>query len=870
MLQPPTKTRDSQKILHFLRKRLDPHSNNRSSGQNPDGPRSISKSANVSTMSVRQSSHYSEYSIKNKCDKYEHQLLDVEDLSKVYNVIREQINVPRPDITLAQKETNKEFEEKVNNDREFREKMIKQQATKVTKQRDAKRARDSFSQRMFRPGSSRTDDLINNSYSLTTQNLNDSVSYIQENEEISNLSLEAVRAKKRVGQYSVEIKRHTGRKIAYQVFTYLEKPRKENKAETQEFDNDDDFVDKVQRQIEEKKKNKNIEKEEQNPYLKVLVKDCNPFKRESYYVPMKDEELDLENRMKKKWNPPGWMQFSGGNARSTVKKPWMPFNEVIKECQSKLKSTKANHSFNDYNDRDYIKNLHTLSSSAQFKDASFDREFNISLKHPTLVQPKVKLTSLAEKVEDRNRIFGKLKEEEKSKKKSLKEELERKIDLYYRYGNRQQKPSRSMDRSGNFSRGSVISRGLKQKNIKFDPSKSTSQRESHRDKLNLSEAAYTSSESGLSPKESVRGAAGAAGRYVQSGDSIPTHENNENKAFTFLTQNEKDASALAAPAASVNKDQTQQQSILDQSHMSIESALRSLTPPKTLAHLDSDMPSNAGRKRAQTVAKGSLLHVPSAFQQRSRGISVVSRGGGGPRRSVLSNISSNIDNMDLDERILENTDEGFFSNRKDVDEVVLQKKTKNIRLPVNEIEDKLNKTFNSFVNVKTQADNKFKAAVNIIMKDRPILNKIRYTKYQVDKMVGTHIDKFRGEAETFRVDRYKRNHDQRDLYIEICDYIVNQELNENKLTACYYFMNVFKELLERGDVLTKEGLNQLLAKVDEQRAITPLFLGVVAKIMDKLKMKPDEIWDEDLKKQLQIWTRNMSLQKHAQDVTPKN
>ena len=482
-----------------------------------------------------------------------------------------------------------------------------------------------------------------------------------------------------------------------------------------------------------------------------------------------------------------------------------------------------------------------------------------SLKHPTLIPPKVKLASLAEKVEDRNRIFGKLKEEEKAQKKSLKEELERKIDFYNRYGNRHQKPSRSNERSGILSRGAAP-RLLKQK-TKFDPSKSTSQRESHRDKLNLSEVALTSSESGISPKESVRGV--AAVRYVQSGDSIPTanEKDEHHKAFTFLTQNENQH----------NKENSQlhQQSLLDQSHMSIDSGLRSLTPPKTLAHLDADFGRSPERKRAKTVSRNTILHVSSTFQQRSRGISVVSRGGGGPRGSVLSNISgSNVDNMDQDERILENTEEGFFSNRKDIDEVVnVPKKTKNIRLPCNEIEDKLNQTFNSFMNVKRQADNKFNAAGNIIKKDRPVLNKIRYTKYQVDKMVCSHIDKFRGEAETLRVSRYKNNHDQRDLYTDICDYIVNQELNENKLTACYYFMNIYKELLERGDVLTKEGLNQLLDKVDEQKAITPLFLGVIAKVMEKLKMKPDEVWDDNLQRQLQVYTKNMSLKKQSQDVS---
>ena len=825
-MKAPNKTRDSQKLIHFLRSRL---MGNSYSLNHPQDTKVTSKSFQTTNMSVMESSHFSDYSLKNKCDKYEHHLLDVEDLEKVYGVVRENLKMPRPTIILEQKESGKEFEEKVLNDPLYREKVLKIQREHARKLREAKKAKENLNKNLDK---SILGTLESELRDVVDQSLSDKGSTEEKtptnDENKTVLTLEAQQISKRVGQYNVDIARHAGHKISYQVYAYVEVPKSKPKQEIQDIDPDEDIVEKMKQKIEETKRLKSIPPEEENPFLKVTIKDHNPFKRESYYVPLKDGEIDIKARMQKKWNPPDWMKFSGRNARRTFGRPWLAYNNVIGECDNKLKTTKANNSFSEYKDENLLKNLNNLSVMSEYKNSSFEREFDISLKHPTLIPKKVKLETLAEKVEDRNKIFGKLKEEEKSNLKNVKEEVLKKINAYNKHS-KLPKPYRSIEKPIQAHKNSTQKLG-KVKGGKI------LQRDSHRtSQNNISDFANTSSE-GLSPKDSVRGRNGA------NNDSVLMTDKDERYFHTFITQNQIDQSQKESP----NKN--------DQ--LSVTG--------KSESYIKRDISLINTRGKSRTISRLPQQPGPSS-QNTGRN----SNGSQTKRKSVLSTLSSFTGELSENDKT-ENLEGTSALLQKGISKMTstAERKARSVPMPCDEIEDRFNKTFNEFVKVKAQADHKFKVAVETLKKDRPILNRIRYDKYRVDKMLFSHIDRFRSEAENCRVKRYKNNEDQMTLYTELLDQIVNQELNDSKLMACYYFMNVFKEILERGDVLNKITLNQILNKIDDENSFSTTFLGVIFKIIEKLKIKAEEIENESLKSHLQKYIKMIQVKKQTQRGTP--
>jgi len=824
----PNKTRDSQKLIHFLRSRLPAHALRNLSLNYSYETKIPSKSFNAGNMSVMESSHFSDYSLKNKCDQYEHHLLDVEDLEKVYGIVRDTLKVARPKIILEQKESGKEFEEKVLNDPVYREKVLKIQREQARKLRMAKKAKENWNSL---PLKTELGTLESELRDVVDQASSDKGSTEEKtpvnNDDKTVLTLEAQQIKKRVGQYNVDITRHAGHKISYQIYTYVEVPKSKPKQEIQDIDPEEDVVEKMKQKIEEIKKQKNVPPEEENPFLKVPIKDHDPFKKEPGYIPLKDEEINIESRMQKKWNPPSWMKFSGNNARRTVGRPWMPYNNVISECDNKLKLTKANNSFSEYKDENLLKNLNNLSMITEYKNSSFEREYEISLKHPTLVPAKIKLQTLAEKVEDRNKIFGKLKEEEKSNLKNVKDEVWKKIYTYDR-NNKISRHYKSIDK---------VSQSIKSSAQKLGKPKQTkdSQRGSQK---NISDFVNTSSE-GLSPKDSGRGKNGEDDRQFN----------------TFVTQNQLDHSNRESPSKQ------------DQLNISVDTSQHRVRDHRIVGKSDSYIKSHGlslieTRNKSKTISK-----LPQNQGQSSQITGRNSTGSQTKRKSGLSTLTSFTGEFSESDRV-ENLEGVSAMLPKGLKfSTTLEKRARSVPKPCDEIEDRFNKTFNEFVKVKAQADHKFRVAVDILKKDRPILNRIRYDNYQVDKMLFSHIDRFRNLAENCRVERYKSNEDQRALYLELLDQIVNQELHDSKLMACYYFMNVFKEILERGDVLDQKYLNEILNKVDDEKSFSTIFLGVIFKIIEKLKIKAKEIQNEALKLHLQKHIKMLEAKKQTQNGT---
>ena len=217
------RTRDSQKVIHFLRSKLGKSLNVSTSVQRGQSPNLVVESPSTS-VSVNGSSHFSTHSIKNKCDKFEQYLLDVENLDKVYGVVRENLGVPRPRISVPRNERNLEFELKVINDPIFREKVL-------AKQRQSNIKVDKKKKRHQSDGYNPT---INEDVELQEDNsvLDYSFNGFREvdtsknpTDNLDSSTLEVINARKRLGQYNLDVKRYTGRKMSYQVYAYIERPK---------------------------------------------------------------------------------------------------------------------------------------------------------------------------------------------------------------------------------------------------------------------------------------------------------------------------------------------------------------------------------------------------------------------------------------------------------------------------------------------------------------------------------------------------------------------------------------------------------------------------------------------------------------------
>ena len=597
--------------------------------------------------------------------------------------------------------------------------------------------------------------------------------------------------------------------------------------------------------------NQKEEKEEKSPFVKVIISENNPFKRKQIFTPLKDEQINLEERMKKKWNPPDWMKFTGLSMRNSFVKPSVGLSEVIGDCQTKLKSTKANNSFNDYNDKGFLKNLQNLSNTSKHKNASLEREFNISLKHSTLVTPQIKLPTLSEKVEERNRIFGKSKENENSKPKDIKAGIQQHIEHYEKMESRGNRSHRSSEKYSSFGR--IPNRSLK-KQGKRDLSGGFVKRDSERNSKHTEADLFnTTIFRPISRDQNKRN----SGVNSQSRQGT---EKDEKAPMIFITQN-----------LSTNHNQHEE----DKSKI-----LETHNQEETNKNMEYYSP-QASDTREFLSFKHAMIQEESAAEERERKTRIHNNINGNrlqayARNSLLSQgvTESNLEDENLhDDSEFRSTYNSKFnvlnklfqreSRRKAETPISGRRTVKPPPISCDEIENRLNKTFTNFVNVKVKADNTFQTVLDVLKNDRPITNKIRYTNYRLDKMLFSHIDRFRNEAETCRVERYKRNSAQKKLYFEVLEYILSQELNETRLKACFYFMNIFKELLERGDDFSKEGFNEVLNKIDDEKSYTSAFLGAIIKVMEKLRVKPEEIENKTLQVHLQKFIKIMTVKKDS-------
>ena len=839
------RTRDSQKVIHFLRSKLEKSQNISTSFQKGQSTNIVVESPSTS-VSINASSHFSTYSIKNKCDKFEQYLLDVENLDKVYGVVRENLGVPRPKISVPRNERNLEFELKVTNDPIFREKILAKQRQSNTKADKKKRRHQSDG---FNPIINENVELQEDSsvldYSFNGFKEADTSKNATDN--LDSATLEVINARKRLGQYNLDVKRYTGRKMSYQVYAYIERPKDKDNGQIEDsnleesdinFTEDDLFM------------NQKDETEEKSPFVKVIISENNPFKRKQVFTPLKDEQINIEERMKKKWNPPDWMSFTGLSMRNSFIKPSVALSEVIGDCEIKLKSTKANNSFNDYNDKNFIKNLQNLSNTSKRKNMSLEREYNISLKHSNLVTPQIKLPTLSEKVEERNRIFGKSKENENSKPKDIKSGIQQNIENYEKMESRGNRSHRSSEKYSSFGR--IPNRILK-KQGKRDLSGGKRDSEKY-PKQTEADVFNTTIFRPISRDQNKRN----SGANPHSRQDT---EKDEKAPMIFITQNlstghnQHDEDKLKnlethhIEEANKNVEYSSPQASDTREFLSFKHAMVQEESPEERERRTMKMNNNIHGNRFQAYARGSLM---------SQGV-------------TESNLEDENSPDDSEFRSTYNSKFNVLNKlfqrdnrRKAITPISGRRAVKAPPIPCDEIENRLNKTFTNFMNVKVKADNTFQTVLDVLKNDRPITNKIRYTKYRLDKMMFSHIDKFRNEAESCRVERYKKNSAQEKLYFEVLEYILSQELNETRLKACYFFMNVFKELLERGDDFSKEGFNEVLNKIDHEKLYTSVFLGAIIKVMEKLRVKPEEVENKILQVHLQKFIRITSIKKESQ------
>lgn len=799
----PKKIRDSQKIVHFLRSELHNVTPTYSSSNNPKDLQLTLESPQVTNFTVNNSSHFTDYYLKSKDGTYERSLGDVEDLEKVYKVVRENLQVPRPKINIEKDTLAIEFEERVKNDIEYREKMLEEQrCARIVLEK--KRTKSTVANQSTRANSK---DHMNSSF--TSQNRT-----LRELHEPNLADLEMINGRKKVGQYSVEVDRLVGNKISYQVFAILEKPQRPQDKPVKDVSQKEGIF----RLLKEESQAEGLvisRPENENPFVKVLVKQHNPFKLDRHNTSLRKEETDGKTRIKRKWDIQGITSFSSQKTRKSHNKPTLALNDILGDCETRLKTTKANHSFTTQKEAPFVDTFMNLSVTQEYRNSVMDREYGFSLKRSSIVTPNFRLATLDERVEERNRIFGKA----NGKVKNIRIELEKQFDNYEKMSSRGLRLHRSSHRQTLVPR--TLQKGGQSRSIKEDIIEVSDRKEivKYQEQKNIDP-------------------------YSTSG--------------TFITQDE-----LNKRKESINEQLNSAQALLTQSNEE---------DPKNA----NDITNTQRTQRTQSISQKENNVHPYGDQKGRRertpsydmDLSPVKSHSKGPR-------AFKVDNLSVEGIMERNDDEGFdgyqttsksssrygrfLKNVSRQNELTPSGvKRPNVMTPCNEIEDRLNKSFNDFMNVKAKADNKFKAVANMLAKDRPLINKIRHNKYDMNKVIANNIDRLRVEAETCRQEKFKESEEQRKLYLSLLDYIVNLEYNSTKLKACYYFMNVFKELLERGDKFTKENFNQLLNKIDDEKSITQIFLGVLARVIDLIKVKVEDIENNYIQNLLQKYMQESS------------
>jgi len=767
------KVRDSYKVIHVFRNHLYESSHQ---------PKIIHRSeeaiidtdlTKTKKFSVTESSHYTNYSLKNLYSKNEHYLLDVEDLDRVYRKMRDEIKIPRPKV-LIDRGVNyfSEFEKRMKEDLDFRERVLKANERHLSRRAKSVAARphDSY----FRHGTIH---------------------------ELPEESLSSENGSP-IGKYSYKVQRLRGNKVSYEVVAFAKKsavaPHSDEKRPESEKDKSSTSrSDKIEIIKDEKAK------EDQQEFYEISIHKFNPFKRKGFYVPLKDEEIHLEERMLKRWNPPKWKQFTTADVWKATSTAFKTFDKIIGESEKKLLRNRANTSLNDYTDTSIIEDAKNLSAIEDVNDISFNREFAISLKTSSPVKPNAKLLGLHEKLEERRKLFGRTLTHDFDKK-DIVTTIRNKITEYSK--NAKNLAKDHARQASNKQAFSPPNRLLKHRGtIVLKPSDLDNKRNSLSREATHDESSLAQRRASIVKSSAKR----AQADKVTRPDATPSD--------VFLTQMNS--------ISEVNDGFTLNLQRVD-SHIAPSTLKVELAKQSTFAESDSQIPGNEDQLSG-------ISQVNKAYNKLKSGNNDVTS-----RQDTRSQSSK---------QVVKELPLRFLKTSKDY----RKQRARSVDVPCEELEYRLNQTCQEFMKIKIEANEKYKAALDSLQKDRPITNMIRYRKYDAKKMYLNDINDIRSIAEKERMRRFEMNESQRIFYSELLDTVVKIESNEKRLKACNYLLSLIKNLLERGDILTRETFSKILDKIDDEDSINKVFLIVVDKIMNRLKFPIDMINNKVLREKLE-------------------
>jgi hypothetical protein len=550
-------------------------------------------------------------------------------------------------------------------------------------------------------------------------------------------------------------------------------------------------------------------------FFEIPVYQVDEMKKKEAYTPILNENLDIEQRMMKRWNPPKWMQFTMGQVRRNTQVTLNEFDRTKGESEVRLIQNKAHGTKNDYNENyAYTNDVQNMSAITNLRDLSFDREYEISLKSSSPTKPKVKLKSILEKIEDKRQVFKKAMSKN-VEQRDITGKIVKILDEYNKLNEPMQKIRLSMDKKNKKNTDSPSPKNannFKKRNsrmvdklVELMPNNKFS---------SFSQAVIEESKGQPFPRSQTR----IPSKGFQLGNCAPRSPS-------------KRADPKTTPNIILKTTEPDSDTFVTQTNDGIRDPVRIPLQKKDSTISSFKAPSE---DRADSIYQAPRLSSEVGKNVRGMKISI--------------NLNNSVDSKTQRSRSEKKARPPKNPNFDEVGNII-----RKVNVNCDKVEELFNKTCQDFMKIKFESNQKFRAALNVLREDRPVTNMIRYKKYDSRDMYGNDIDQLREQAELERIRKFSANEAQRKEYNTILDEVLREEQAPSKIKACIFFFNIFKGLLERGDVLDRQKFLTLLNKIDDPSQINNIFLGVVEKFCLMLNCPHNLIQNETLKHKLEAY-----------------